>query len=90
MAGDFNATPKCYRRFRNLNEKKRRDQFNMLLNELSVLVCSGDSRKVDKTTVLEQALQFLEHHKGGSHHTRVQMEYVGSFQRKIQVPNQSL
>lgn len=36
----------------------------MLINELSAIVCSADSRRVDKTTVLEQAIQFLQQHQG--------------------------
>ena len=54
----------AYRKFRNLNEKKRRDAFNMLISELSAIVCAADSRRIDKITVLEQAIQFLENHKG--------------------------
>ncbi|EPY75723.1 hypothetical protein CB1_001577017 [Camelus ferus] len=40
---------------RNKSEKKRRDQFNVLIKELSSML-PGNTRKMDKTTVLEKAL----------------------------------
>ncbi|CAH0390848.1 unnamed protein product [Bemisia tabaci] len=49
------------RRSRNLSEKKRRDQFNMLINELSSMV-STNSRKMDKSTVLKSTIAFLKNH----------------------------
>uniref|UniRef100_A0A1Y1M8F8 BHLH domain-containing protein n=1 Tax=Photinus pyralis TaxID=7054 RepID=A0A1Y1M8F8_PHOPY len=49
------------RKSRNLSEKKRRDQFNLLLNELSSMVSSG-GRKMDKSTVLKSTISFLKHH----------------------------
>ena len=51
------------RRSRNLSEKKRRDQFNMLINELSSMV-STNNRKMDKSTVLKSTIAFLESHNG--------------------------
>jgi circadian locomoter output cycle kaput protein len=51
------------RKFRNLSEKKRRDQFNMLINELSSMV-STNSRKMDKSTVLKSTISFLKNHNG--------------------------
>ncbi|CAH0716415.1 unnamed protein product, partial [Brenthis ino] len=49
------------RRTRNLSEKKRRDQFNMLLNELGSMV-SSNNRKMDKSTVLKSTISFLKNH----------------------------
>ncbi|XP_075738154.1 circadian locomoter output cycles protein kaput-like isoform X1 [Rhipicephalus microplus] len=49
------------RKSRNLSEKKRRDQFNMLINELCSMV-STSSRKMDKSTVLRATIAFLRAH----------------------------
>ncbi|CAG9558267.1 unnamed protein product [Danaus chrysippus] len=49
------------RRTRNLSEKKRRDQFNMLVNELGSMV-STNNRKMDKSTVLKSTISFLKNH----------------------------
>ncbi|CAG9855665.1 unnamed protein product [Phyllotreta striolata] len=49
------------RKSRNLSEKKRRDQFNMLVNELSTMVSAG-GRKMDKSTVLKSTISFLKNH----------------------------
>ncbi|CAL8079462.1 unnamed protein product [Orchesella dallaii] len=49
------------RRSRNLSEKKRRDQFNILINELSSMV-STSPRKMDKSTVLKATIAFLKAH----------------------------
>ncbi|XP_042904099.1 neuronal PAS domain-containing protein 2 isoform X2 [Parasteatoda tepidariorum] len=46
---------------RNLSEKKRRDQFNMLINELCSMVTSN-SRKMDKSSVLRATISFLRNH----------------------------
>ncbi|XP_035215860.1 neuronal PAS domain-containing protein 2-like [Stegodyphus dumicola] len=46
---------------RNLSEKKRRDQFNMLINELCSMVTSN-SRKMDKSSVLRSTISFLKNH----------------------------
>lgn len=51
------------RRSRNLSEKKRRDQFNMLINELSSMI-STSNRKMDKSTVLKSTINFLKSHNG--------------------------
>ena len=51
------------RKSRNLSEKKRRDQFNVLVNELSSMV-SSNSRKMDKSTVLKSTIAFLKNHNG--------------------------
>ncbi|XP_063374069.1 circadian locomoter output cycles protein kaput [Cydia amplana] len=49
------------RRTRNMSEKKRRDQFNLLVNELSSMV-SSNNRKMDKSTVLKSTISFLKNH----------------------------
>lgn len=51
------------RKSRNLSEKKRRDQFNMLVNELGSMV-SANTRKMDKSTVLKSTILFLKNHNG--------------------------
>lgn len=51
------------RKSRNLSEKKRRDQFNLLVNELNSMV-STNSRKMDKSTVLKSTIAFLKNHNG--------------------------
>lgn len=53
---DLEEKDESKRKSRNLSEKKRRDQFNILITELGSMVspnaCSA-SRKMDKTTVLK-------------------------------------
>ncbi|ELU13627.1 hypothetical protein CAPTEDRAFT_122174 [Capitella teleta] len=49
------------RKSRNLSEKKRRDQFNMLINELFSMVATSN-RKMDKTTTLKTTIAFLRQH----------------------------
>ncbi|KAF7284627.1 hypothetical protein GWI33_021819 [Rhynchophorus ferrugineus] len=49
------------RKSRNLSEKKRRDQFNLLVKELSSMVSTG-GRKMDKSTVLKSTIAFLKNH----------------------------
>ena len=57
------------RKSRNQSEKKRRDQFNVLVSELSSMINSGSgqdgqnaARKMDKTTVLLNTIDFLKKH----------------------------
>lgn len=52
-----------FRKSRNLSEKKRRDQFNILINELNSMVSSAN-RKLDKSTVLKATIAFLRQHNG--------------------------
>lgn len=52
-----------FRKTRNLSEKKRRDQFNILINELSTMV-SANCRKMDKSTVLKSVISVLKSHSG--------------------------
>lgn len=47
------------RKSRNESEKRRRDAFNRLINELTILVANGD-RKMDKSNVLKCAISFLK------------------------------
>lgn len=58
------------RKSRNLSEKKRRDQFNMLVNELSSMV-SANNRKMDKSTVLKSTISFLKNHNEVSSRSKV-------------------
>lgn len=51
------------RKSRNLSEKRRRDQFNVLVNELCFMV-SNSTRKLDKSTVLIATINFLKTHNG--------------------------
>ena len=53
------------RKSRNLSEKKRRDQFNILVTELGTMV-SPNNRKMDKTTVLKTTISFLQQHNQSS------------------------
>lgn len=50
------------RHSRNQNEKKRRDQFNSLIIELGSLL--NHTRKVDKSTILSEALFFIRNYNG--------------------------
>ncbi|XP_039284971.1 circadian locomoter output cycles protein kaput [Nilaparvata lugens] len=61
MDDDTDDKDDTKRKSRNLSEKKRRDQFNMLINELSSMV-STNSRKMDKSTVLKSTIAFLKNH----------------------------
>ncbi|XP_050546594.1 circadian locomoter output cycles protein kaput-like isoform X2 [Daktulosphaira vitifoliae] len=47
---------------RNLSEKKRRDQFNSLINELNCML-STNNRKMDKSTVLRTTINYLKNQK---------------------------
>uniref|UniRef100_A0A3B4A1Z7 Uncharacterized protein n=1 Tax=Periophthalmus magnuspinnatus TaxID=409849 RepID=A0A3B4A1Z7_9GOBI len=49
---------------RNKSEKKRRDQFNMLIKELcTMLQGQGHPRKMDKSTILQRTIDFLQKQK---------------------------
>ncbi|KAL1116945.1 hypothetical protein AAG570_004273 [Ranatra chinensis] len=63
MDDDTDDKDDTKRKSRNLSEKKRRDQFNLLINELSSMV-STNSRKMDKSTVLKSTIAFLKNHNG--------------------------
>ncbi|XP_051865974.1 circadian locomoter output cycles protein kaput isoform X2 [Pristis pectinata] len=53
---------KAKRVSRNKSEKKRRDQFNVLIKELGSML-PGNTRKMDKSTVLQKTIDFLQKHK---------------------------
>jgi hypothetical protein len=50
------------RKSRNQNEKKRRDQFNFLIQGLGN--CLNHPRKIDKATVLSETLFFFRNYNG--------------------------
>ncbi|XP_054434005.1 neuronal PAS domain-containing protein 2 [Pteronotus mesoamericanus] len=58
---DEDEKDRAKRASRNKSEKKRRDQFNILIKELSSML-PGNTRKMDKTTVLEKVIGFLQKH----------------------------
>ncbi|XP_021367049.1 circadian locomoter output cycles protein kaput-like isoform X2 [Mizuhopecten yessoensis] len=47
---------------RNMSEKKRRDQFNVLVNELCSMV-STTNKKMDKSTVLKSTIAYLKNYQ---------------------------
>lgn len=61
--GDQGEESELKRSSRNLNEKKRRDRFNVLVQEIAEIVLPENERKLDKTTVLKRAINFLQHHQ---------------------------
>ncbi|XP_054274274.1 circadian locomoter output cycles protein kaput isoform X2 [Macrosteles quadrilineatus] len=70
MDDDTDDKDDTKRKSRNLSEKKRRDQFNLLINELSSMV-STNSRKMDKSTVLKSTISFLKNHNDLAVRSRV-------------------
>ncbi|XP_040192378.1 neuronal PAS domain-containing protein 2 isoform X6 [Rana temporaria] len=58
---DEDEKDRAKRASRNRSEKKRRDQFNVLIKELSTML-PGNTHKMDKTTVLEKVIDFLQKH----------------------------
>lgn len=65
MMDDYDEKDDTKRKSRNLSEKKRRDQFNILVTELGSMV-SPNNRKMDKTTVLKSTINFLRQHNESS------------------------
>ncbi|XP_029003670.1 circadian locomoter output cycles protein kaput [Betta splendens] len=57
-----NEKGKAKRESRNKSEKKRRDQFNVLIKELGTML-PGNTRKMDKSTILQKSIDFLHKHK---------------------------
>lgn len=53
---------------RNMNEKKRRDRFNVLIGELAAVIpnSTASNSKFDKTTVLKKAVSYLRNHQNVS------------------------
>ncbi|KAJ1118371.1 hypothetical protein NDU88_006562 [Pleurodeles waltl] len=62
---DDDEKDRAKRASRNKSEKKRRDQFNILIKELSSML-PGNTHKMDKTTVLEKVIGFLQKHNVSS------------------------
>ncbi|XP_066124329.1 neuronal PAS domain-containing protein 2 isoform X1 [Saccopteryx bilineata] len=80
---DEDEKDRAKRASRNKSEKKRRDQFNVLIKELSSML-PGNTRKMDKTTVLEKVISFLQKHNEVSAQTKIcdiQQDWKPSFLR---------
>ncbi|XP_042662089.1 neuronal PAS domain-containing protein 2 isoform X4 [Tyto alba] len=78
---DEDEKDRAKRASRNKSEKKRRDQFNVLIKELSSML-PGNTRKMDKTTVLEKVIGFLQKHNEVSSQTEIseiQQDWKPSF-----------
>uniref|UniRef100_A0A8C5M9Z9 Neuronal PAS domain protein 2 n=1 Tax=Leptobrachium leishanense TaxID=445787 RepID=A0A8C5M9Z9_9ANUR len=78
---DEDDKDRAKRASRNRSEKKRRDQFNVLIKELSAML-PGNTRKMDKTKVLEKVIAFLQKHNEVAAETQVcdmQQEWKPSF-----------
>ncbi|ETE63668.1 Neuronal PAS domain-containing protein 2, partial [Ophiophagus hannah] len=78
---DEDEKDRAKRASRNKSEKKRRDQFNVLIKELSSML-PGNTRKMDKTTVLEKVIGFLQKHNEFSVQTElcdIHQEWKPSF-----------
>lgn len=57
--GGIEPANETKRSSRNLSEKRRRDRFNILVQELAGIVAPEDGRKLEKTAVLELAISYL-------------------------------
>ncbi|XP_060772543.1 clock circadian regulator b isoform X3 [Neoarius graeffei] len=53
---------KAKRVSRNKSEKRRRDQFNVLIKELGTLL-PANTRRMDKSTILQKSIDYLRRHK---------------------------
>ncbi|XP_078514151.1 neuronal PAS domain-containing protein 2 [Lissotriton helveticus] len=62
---DDDEKDRAKRASRNKSEKKRRDQFNILIKELSSML-PGSTHKMDKTSVFEKVIGFLQKHNVSS------------------------
>uniref|UniRef100_A0A673HTY4 Circadian locomoter output cycles protein kaput-like n=1 Tax=Sinocyclocheilus rhinocerous TaxID=307959 RepID=A0A673HTY4_9TELE len=61
---DEDEKDRAKRASRNKSEKKRRDQFNVLIKELcTMLQGQGHPRKMDKSTILQRTIDFLQKRK---------------------------
>ncbi|XP_064834042.1 neuronal PAS domain-containing protein 2 isoform X1 [Oncorhynchus masou masou] len=61
---DEDEKDRAKRASRNKSEKKRRDQFNVLIKELcTMLQGQGHPRKMDKSTILQRTINFLQTQK---------------------------
>lgn len=61
-----------------MSEKKRRDQFNVLINELNSIV-SSNNRKMDKSTVLKAAISNLKVYNGKFIHESKAVRLIGGY-----------
>ncbi|KAM4795939.1 neuronal PAS domain-containing protein 2 [Rhinophrynus dorsalis] len=78
---DEDEKDRAKRASRNSSEKKRRDQFNVLIKELSTML-PGNTRKMDKSKVLEKVVGFLQKHNEFSTQTDacdIQLDWKPSF-----------
>ncbi|XP_037124857.1 neuronal PAS domain-containing protein 2 isoform X1 [Syngnathus acus] len=80
---DEDEKDKAKRASRNKSEKKRRDQFNVLIKELcTMLQGQGHPRKMDKSTILQRTIDFLQKQKDISAQTEtcdVRQDWKPSF-----------
>ncbi|KAM8888416.1 circadian locomoter output cycles protein kaput isoform 3-T5 [Synchiropus picturatus] len=65
---DEDEKDKAKRVLRNNSEKVRRDRFNELIKELGAMM-QGDTGKMDKLTILQKSIDFLQKHKDISAHS---------------------
>uniref|UniRef100_A0A3B4ZZX8 Neuronal PAS domain-containing protein 2-like n=1 Tax=Stegastes partitus TaxID=144197 RepID=A0A3B4ZZX8_9TELE len=64
FGGPCPSTRRDWEASRNKSEKKRRDQFNVLIKELcTMLQGQGHPRKMDKSTILQRTIDFLQKQK---------------------------
>ncbi|XP_061895517.1 circadian locomoter output cycles protein kaput isoform X2 [Entelurus aequoreus] len=77
---DKDDKDKAKRVSRNKSEKKRRDHFNILINELGTML-PGNTRKVDKSTILQESIDFLQKHKvaAQSESTEIRQDWKPAF-----------
>ncbi|KAJ8276493.1 hypothetical protein COCON_G00082450 [Conger conger] len=80
---DEDEKDRAKRASRNKSEKKRRDQFNVLIKELcTMLQGQGYPRKMDKSTILQRTIDFLQKHREISAQTElceIQQDWKPSF-----------
>ncbi|XP_068234355.1 circadian locomoter output cycles protein kaput-like [Palaemon carinicauda] len=82
MDDDVDEKDDVKRKSRNLSEKKRRDQFNLLINELSSMVASNN-RKMDKSTVLKATIAFLKNQKACNSPMEYKFQYLINNEPKV-------
>uniref|UniRef100_A0A8C5EJP2 Circadian locomoter output cycles protein kaput n=1 Tax=Gouania willdenowi TaxID=441366 RepID=A0A8C5EJP2_GOUWI len=78
---DEDDKDKAKRVSRNDAERKRREQFNVLIKELGTML-PGNSRKMDKSTILQKSIDFLQKHKeiaAQSESTEIRPDWKPSF-----------
>nr|XP_057929349.1 circadian locomoter output cycles protein kaput [Doryrhamphus excisus] len=78
---DEDDKDKAKRVSRNKSEKKRRDHFNILIKELGTML-PGNTRKMDKSTILQKSINFLQTHKevaAQSESTEIRQDWKPAF-----------